>query len=125
MVTEEQRGKIEATIAQLEKSKKQQEGALATEEAFNRTAWSTYGSELCGGEMMAKERRIAARIEETANDIALLRQCLSGEVPVEIPESDNVRLREIEAQTTQLAEEAASINKRRVAINRVRLLSYL
>ena len=38
--------------------------ALDDEESYNESAWNRYGSELCAGDMIGRERYLASKIKE-------------------------------------------------------------
>ncbi len=51
---------------------------LQGEESFNQAAWGQYGSELCGGEMLANENKIREEIAEVEGKALLLQRFIGG-----------------------------------------------
>ena len=112
----EERVRIDRAIAGLQAKISEARTRLISEQSFNGAAWAEYGSELCAGEMQAKEREISEEIEDFERDVALLRRCLAGEVPTV---SDEAFIREgfaLDAEEKALAAKREAYQKRRYEI---------
>lgn len=94
--------KILKVVEDLEKEKKSLEKKLNDERAINRSAWSMYGSELCSGSMMSKEREIEQSLRDIQRDINLLTDLFDGKISFEHEPVVIMEMNEIDKKIEEL-----------------------
>ncbi len=121
----EERRLVERKLKELQQKHSERRSALRDLQSFHSAAWAQYGSELSSGGMMREEREVSADIEALAANIALLTNCLSGEVPVR---RDLVAAGELEyklVQRQKLDAEIVALQQKLAVTDRVRALLVL
>ena len=97
--------KLVLHIDKLEKHKKQLEEKLRAERESNFSAAQTYGSKLCTGDILHRERHIDSQIKETVADIALYKDALDGKFDIASAQliEEGIKIIDQTMQTLQVA----------------------
>ncbi len=72
----------ENKVKELEREIERLRGELRSKESFHSAAWAEYGSELCAGEMIGEELKIAGDIMEIERKTDLLRKFVQGTLDI-------------------------------------------
>jgi len=90
-------------------------------ESFNQAAWGQYGSELCGGEMLANEMKIREEITEVEGKALLLQRFIGGFLDIsqeyllktqcEYLDEEITRSQELKRKATTQLEEIAKVKR--------------
>lgn len=112
----------ENKILELRKDEQRLMGELSSKEAFHSAAWSEYGSELCGGEMMRDEKNIRLKIDEVVSKITLLRQFIDGKLDISREERLRKNSDGVAAQIITLEDSKRLIDEELLEITRIKNL---